>query len=297
MLLDAIDDARARAAEISEARALAARDAAAAARRHRRHRERDRARAQVRRARGAGARRGRARPGRALARLRAHLREHAAIAPRLAAHGERLADLGHVFHPILEAFDADGRLVDHASDALGPLRRAAASIKAQLEKRMDSLLTDERFAPYLQDAYYTQREDRYVLPIRTDGKGFVRGIVHGTSQSGQTLFIEPEEIVDLNNRMKLAEADVADEERRIFIKFSGWIAEEADGVPRVARRRRDARRDRGGRDHGRRHGLGRADPRRGAADRAAPRAPSADAARRAALRRERRHGRGAGRRC
>ena len=93
---------------------------------------------------------------------------------------------------------------------------------------MGALLGDERFAPYLQDAYYTQREDRYVLPVRTDGKGFVRGIVHGTSQSGQTLFIEPEEIVDLNNRAKLAEADVADEERRILVKFSGWVAEEAD---------------------------------------------------------------------
>ncbi|MBA3459172.1 MAG: Smr/MutS family protein, partial [Deltaproteobacteria bacterium] len=140
----------------------------------------------------------------------------------------QIGDLGHVYHPILEGFDADGKLVDHASDALGPLRRAHASIKSQLEKRMAGLLTDERFSQYLQDAYYTQREERFVLPIRTDGKGFVRGIVHGTSQSGQTLFIEPEEIVDLNNRAKLAEADVADEERRILVKFSGWVAEEAD---------------------------------------------------------------------
>jgi DNA mismatch repair protein MutS2 len=167
--------------------------------------------------------------GRALARLRTHLREHAELAPRLAARSAELADLGHVFHPILDAFDADGRLVDHASDALGPLRRAAASIKAQLEKRMDALVADERFASYLQDAYYTQREDRYVLPVRHDGKGFVRGIVHGASQSGQTLFIEPEEIVDLNNRLKLAEAEVMAEERRIYVRFSGWIAEEADG--------------------------------------------------------------------
>ena len=167
--------------------------------------------------------------GRALARLRTHLRAHAAVAPKLAARAEQLADLGHVFHPILEAFDADGKLVDHASDALGPLRKALASIKTTLEKRANEMLTDERFAPYLQDAYYTQREDRYVLPIRTDGKGFVRGIVHGTSQSHQTLFIEPEEMVDLNNRRKLAEAEVIDEERRILIKFSGWVAEEADG--------------------------------------------------------------------
>jgi len=223
-----LEDARARAAEISEARALASRDlrvplggivdVAAAI-------DRVRKAAALEAAELVAV----ASTGRSLAKLRGHLREHAAIAPRLAAHAEKLADLGHVYHPILDAFDADGRLVDHASDELGPLRRAAASIKATLEKRMNELLTDTRFSTYLQDAYYTQREDRYVLPVRTDGKGFVRGIVHGTSQSGQTLFIEPEEIVELNNRLKLAEAEVQAEERRIFIKFSGWIAEEADG--------------------------------------------------------------------
>lgn len=226
-LFDAIDDARARAAEISEARDLASRDAAlplggisdiASS---------------IERVRKAAALDAPqlvavANTGKSLARLRAHLREHAAIAPKLAARGEPIADLGHVFHPILDAFDADGKLVDHASDVLGPLRKALAAIKANLVTRMDSLLTDERFAPYLQDTYYTQREDRYVLPVRTDGKGFVRGIVHGTSQTAATLFIEPEEIVELNNRMKLAEAEVADEERRILTEFSGWVAEEAD---------------------------------------------------------------------
>jgi len=227
-LFDSIDQARERAAEIAEARALASRDAAlplggiadVAA-----------AIARVRKAAALEAPElvAVAGTGRALTRLRAHLREQREVAPRLAARADTIADLGHVYHPILEAFDQDGRLVDHASDALGPLRRALAAIRSQLEKRMGTMLTDERFAPYLQDGYYTQREDRYVLPIRTDGKGFVRGIVHGTSQSGQTLFIEPEEIVDLNNRAKLAEAEVEGEERRILAKFSGWVAEEADG--------------------------------------------------------------------
>lgn len=227
-LLSEIADAQVRALEISEARSLASRDlklplggiseiAAAIAR--------------VRKSAALEAAElvAVATTGRSLARVRNHLREHAEGAPRLAARAAHMADLGHVYHPILEAFDADGKLVDHASDALGPLRRALAAIKAQLEKRMGSLLVDERFAGYLQDAYYTQREDRYVLPVRTDGKGFVHGIVHGTSQSGQTLFIEPEEIVELNNRAKLAEAEVQDEERRILIQFSGWVAEEADG--------------------------------------------------------------------
>ncbi|MBA3392691.1 MAG: Smr/MutS family protein [Deltaproteobacteria bacterium] len=226
-LFESIDDARARAAEITEARKLSSlaaplplgsiSDIADAIARVRKSAALDAPELVAV-----------ATTGRSLSRLRAHLREHVAVASRLATRGEAISDLGHVYHPILEAFDADGRLVDHASDALGPLRRALASIKAQLEKSMSGLLTDERFAPYLQDAYYTQREDRYVLPIRTDGKGFVHGIVHGTSQSGQTLFIEPEEIVDLNNRAKLAEAEVLDEERRILAKFSGWVAEEAD---------------------------------------------------------------------
>ncbi len=168
-----------------------------------------------------------------LARCRAHLRDHAEVAPRLALRVADIEDLGHVYHPILDGFDTDGKLVDHASDDLGPLRKTLASIKAQLEKRMKTLLEDERYAPYLQDTYYTEREDRCVLPVRTDGKGFVHGIVHGTSQSGQTLFIEPDEIVDINNRKKLAECDVADEERRILVRYSGWVAEEADALDRA----------------------------------------------------------------
>jgi DNA mismatch repair protein MutS2 len=166
--------------------------------------------------------------GRALGRLRGHLRKHELIAPGLAAIVDRVADLGHVFHPILESFDPDGRLVDHASPALAGLRRAVIGVTAQLDRRMDELVNDPRFAPLLQDDYYTQRDDRYVLPIRTEGKSFVKGIVHGTSGSGQTIFIEPEEIVDLNNRKKLAECEVADEERRVFTRLSSWVAEEAD---------------------------------------------------------------------
>ncbi|MBA2542674.1 MAG: hypothetical protein H0V17_23725, partial [Deltaproteobacteria bacterium] len=150
-LLPTIEEAQLRAAEITEARGLASRDLrlplgsisdiAAAIER-------------VRKAAALDAPDlvAVATTGRSMARVRTHLREHAEHAPRLAARAEQMADLGHVYHPILEGFDADGKLVDHASDALGPLRRALAGIKNQLEKRMGTLLVDERFAPYLQDA-------------------------------------------------------------------------------------------------------------------------------------------------
>jgi DNA mismatch repair protein MutS2 len=224
-----IEAARNRIAEVSEARDLASRDAAlplggiedVAA-----------AIGRVRKAAALDAAELIAVAGTAksLARLRAHLREHGEVAPRLAAIGAVLVDLGHVYHPILDAFDPEGRLVDHASEALGGLRRAVAAIKQQLEKRMQGMMVDEKFSPYLQDTFYTQREDRYVLPVRHDGKGFVEGIVHGTSGSGQTLWIEPQEIVELNNRLKIAEYEVADEERRILAKFSNWVGEEADAI-------------------------------------------------------------------
>ena len=232
-LFDTVDDARTRAQEISEARLMSSQDARLPLGGISDITE---SLARVRKSAALEAAElvAVATTGRSLSKLRQHLKEHAEVAPKLALRVNLIADLGHVYHPILEAFDADGRLVDHASDRLGPLRRALAGIKIQLERSMGTLLTDERFAPYLQDNYYTQREDRYVLPVRTDGKGFVRGIVHGSSQSGQTLFIEPEEIVDLNNRAKLAEAEVLDEERRILVKFSNWVAEEADAFEAAA---------------------------------------------------------------
>src|SRR5581483_1827557 len=84
--------------------------------------------------------------------------------------------------------------------------------------------------PHLQDRFATQRDDRFVIPVRVDARAKVRGIVHGTSQSGQTVFVEPEEIVELNNRLKLAELEVAEEERRILVELSQLVEE---ALPRI----------------------------------------------------------------
>lgn len=171
-----------------------------------------------------------ARTAEATTRLGQHLERHAEMAKRLATECAALPDLGHVYHPILESFDADGALLDHASPDLGPLRQSLAAIKGELERRMRVLVDEPKYADWLQDRFYTQRDDRFVVPVRADSRGYVRGIVHGTSQSGQTLFIEPEEIVDLNNRLKLAECAVLDEERRILTTLTRYVAEEAGAM-------------------------------------------------------------------
>jgi DNA mismatch repair protein MutS2 len=168
--------------------------------------------------------------GRGCDRLRRHLHEERDRVPRLHARGSALPELGHVFHPILDAFDEAGRLHDHASDKLGSLRKHAAHVRAELDRRARDLLDDKRWADALQDRFYTQRDERCVLPIKVEARGRVRGIVHGTSHSGQTVFVEPEALIELGNQLVLALHAVADEERRILAQLSGFVAEDAEAL-------------------------------------------------------------------
>lgn len=161
------------------------------------------------------------------ARLRRHLAARAERAPRLLGRAALLAELSNVSGPIADAFDDAGGLRDSASPALRGLRQRAQALQVELGERTDRLLNEGHIAPYLQDRFVTQREDRYVVPVRADARARVRGIVHGTSASGATVFVEPEEIIDLNNRLKLAQLEVADEERRILTELSALVADAA----------------------------------------------------------------------
>jgi DNA mismatch repair protein MutS2 len=156
-------------------------------------------------------------------------------APRLLGRALLLDELEELSDPIARSFDdgmVDGkvRLSDRASPALGSLRRRAQVVREELERKVNSLLDSGHIGEHLQDKFFTQREDRYVIPIRIDARSRVRGIVHGTSQSGQTVFVEPEEIVDLNNRLKLAELEVSEEERRVLAELSLLVCQ---ALPRL----------------------------------------------------------------
>ncbi|MGZ3440506.1 MAG: endonuclease MutS2, partial [Polyangia bacterium] len=166
------------------------------------------------------------------ARVRRHLVTHRQ-APRLLGRAALISDLDDVSGAILDSFEEGQgtvRLRDRASPALGGLRRNAQRIREELERKLERLLEGTHIAPHLQDRFFTQREDRYVVPIRVDARSQVRGIVHGTSQSGQTVFVEPEDLVDLNNRLKLAELEVSEEERRILAELSRLVEEQ---LPRI----------------------------------------------------------------
>ena len=142
-----------------------------------------------------------------------------------------------------EAFDIDGTLADHASAELRRLRTETRNLRGNLISRLEELI--HKHAELLSDRFYTLRDGRYVLPVRSDTHERVHGIVHGTSASGSTIFVEPRSLVLSGNRLKLAEAEQEREELRILGVLSGRGARRNCQRPRGLRRapaRRPARR-------------------------------------------------------
>lgn len=164
------------------------------------------------------------------ARLSRFLRDRRTTAPGLARLASGIAPLDGVSGPILESFEEGGVLSDHASPDLRQLRQRLADLHETLVKRMRGLMESPHINKYLQDHFYTQREDRYVLPIRTDAGSSVEGIVHGSSASGASIFIEPKEVVGLNNQLKVVEIEVRREESRILMELSELLAEECAAI-------------------------------------------------------------------
>ncbi len=163
-------------------------------------------------------------------RLRGQLEVQQESVPLLWQRAESIGDFEALFSTLLGAFEPDGRVSDQASHTLGGLRRKVARLQQSLEGRAKSLLEDSRIASELQDSYWTQRDDRYVLPVRASSRSKIPGIVHGSSGSGQTVFVEPQELVELNNELKLAEFEEQQEVLRILAQLSARVGEEADSL-------------------------------------------------------------------
>jgi DNA mismatch repair protein MutS2 len=150
--------------------------------------------------------------------------EHPALAAALASDPalDRLrATLDH-------ALDPDGTLADRASADLAAARRKVHELRARIVQRLEEALT--RFADRLQDRYYTLRDGRYVIPVRADAHLPVPGIVHGSSSSGATLFIEPNAVVTLGNQLRVLAADVAREEARVLAELTARARDHGDAL-------------------------------------------------------------------
>lgn len=146
-----------------------------------------------------------------VAELRGQVRPHGDLAPRVLRSLESVGDLAPLIRACRGVFAADGGLEDGASPRLRSLRARHASAAEHLRRRMAAYLEGPEAERYLRDEYVTQRGSRFVIPVRADHRKSMDGIVHGTSSSGATLYIEPLAMVELNNDLvRLQEAEAAE---------------------------------------------------------------------------------------
>jgi DNA mismatch repair protein MutS2 len=152
--------------------------------------------------------------------LRAALDDHRDEAPTLAERAAVIEVDPFVTETLERAFDPSGRLSGTTYPELDELRRAITELQGQVRSTLDELVRGEGLGDLLQDRFVTVRENRYVLPIKAHAKNWDLGIVHDTSGSGATVYVEPHAVVQLNNRLRLAEGKLAAAEHRILAGLS-----------------------------------------------------------------------------
>ena len=120
-----------------------------------------------------------------------------------------------------------GEILDSASAELARIRRSIGSNRQSLRRELEQLFSDERFSGAFQDRLVTERNGRYVVPVKADFRGKVKGFVHDTSASGQTLFVEPAAALERNNALQqLLQNEIAEERRILQLLSDSLVVDE-----------------------------------------------------------------------
>jgi len=133
-------------------------------------------------------------------------------------------DLSEIKKRIDFCITETGEINENATPEMRELSQKVRSVKNKIIKKLESYISSNEYSQMLMDSYYTQREDRYVLPIKAEYKSKIDGIVHDSSSSGATIFLEPEKLVELNNQLKMAESELKREIHRILKGLTSLVA-------------------------------------------------------------------------
>jgi len=164
----------------------------------------------------------------AAARLRKFLKMHRELAPGLAVSCDTSPEHDKLGFELERSFDPDGTIADAASPRLAELRRERKASRDRIVRKLEELVA--RHGSTLSDGYWTERDGRYVLPVRSDSHERLPGIVHAASSGGATLFVEPRVIVEMGNRQKVLDAQVAREEEIVLARLTALVAEAMPAV-------------------------------------------------------------------
>ena len=131
---------------------------------------------------------------------------------------------------ISKAVDDYGEVVDGASDSLGEIRRDLRHAHDRLTSKLQRLISNPKIIPILQEPIITQRDGRFVIPLRAEFKGRLKSVIHDQSASGATLFVEPLQVVEFNNKVRELELAERDEIRRILAELSRLVGEQSETI-------------------------------------------------------------------
>ncbi len=162
------------------------------------------------------------------AKLRVFAKAQRESHPALSQAVDSPPELAGLEEDLTHSLDPDGSVADRASPDLARARKRTRELREELKRKLGQLI--ERHADVVQADYYTEREGRYVLPVRSDAHLRVPGIVLGSSASGATLFVEPEELTGLGNQLRIQEAEALREAAKVLGVLSGYLASDAEPV-------------------------------------------------------------------
>ncbi len=137
---------------------------------------------------------------------------------------DRLMNAEHPLNAIDDVMTPSGEIRSDASEALSNLHKEKQSQTRSLQNTLDRLVKQHDMETVLQDRYVTNREGRWVLPVKSGMQHFFPGLIHASSQSKQTVFMEPEEVIPLNNRLRQIEVQIEEEIERLLTQLSQTLS-------------------------------------------------------------------------
>ena len=152
--------------------------------------------------------------------------------PRLTAIAERVASFTREIAGVRNAIAEPNEVLDQASPALGSIRDRLRKQRSRLRGTLESYLRGRETGKYLQEQVVTERNGRYVILVKAEHRGSIPGIIHGSSASGATLFVEPLATVEVNNEIVALEEQEAEEVRRILLALTDSFRERASDLQR-----------------------------------------------------------------